>query len=234
MHARFGQPAPALVAHGNLVIGRATPRCAPDRGNGRTPRTMEPRRARRPLREATAGAHGHPLEVVDGERSAIASLYGRYANRVYRVALAILGSREEAEDLTQDVFATLCGPSSYDPSRGSMRAFLTAMTRSRAIDRLRFRGRSARLLKTWSEAAPVGDAPAMPSEGVSMRRTAERIRGALAGLPAAQRQVLEMAYYRGLSQHEIAVELGRPLGTVKSWSRRALLELGCVLEELRA
>jgi RNA polymerase sigma-70 factor (ECF subfamily) len=180
------------------------------------------------LQEAT---QGHPLEVVSEERSDVESLYDRHASLVYHLALALLRSREEAEDLTQDVFASLCGPTVYDPSRGSMRAFLTAMTRSRAIDRLRFRGRSARLLEMWSAAAPFGDAPAMPWECVVMRRTAERIREVLAGLPAAQRQVLEMAYFQGLSQQEIAAELDAPLGTVKSWSRRALQELGCILGE---
>jgi RNA polymerase sigma-70 factor (ECF subfamily) len=233
MHALFGSatvglpeargnpgPGPALDdAAGGAEPVPSCKRAVPAQG----PRSAQPLPA----------APRHPTEVVAGEGSAITSLYGRYASVVYRVGLAILGSREEAEDLTQDVFATLCGPTSYDPGRGSMRTFLTAMTRSRAIDRLRARGRSARLLKTWPEAVPFGNAPAMPWEGVSTRRTVERVRGALAGLPAAKREVLEMAYYRGLSQQEIAAELGTPLGTVKSWSRRALLDLGCVLEEFR-
>jgi RNA polymerase sigma-70 factor, ECF subfamily len=223
----------------NPAIGLAPLRRETDRDSARTTQTMEPGRVagqahRRPLQEQLAPADEHALGVVAAGSSAIEPLYSSHASLVYRLALAIVGSREEAEDLTQDVFATLCGSTPYDPSRGSMGAFLTAMTRSRAIDRLRCRGRAARLLKTWHEAASFGDVPRMPYEGVSMRRTAERVREALAGLPEAQREVLEMAYYRGLSQPEIAAELDAPLGTVKSWSRRALLELGSALEDLRA
>jgi RNA polymerase sigma-70 factor (ECF subfamily) len=167
---------------------------------------------------------------VAADPSAVAQLYGRYARLVHGVALAILGSREEAEDLTQEVFLTLCSPTAYDPNRGSVGAFLTTMTRSRAIDRLRCRIRSARLLKTWHE-TPFAHAPAMPCDDVSMQRAEERVRAALAGLPHALREVLEMAYYRGLSQQEIAAELDLPLGTVKSRSRRALLDLGHALED---
>lgn len=148
------------------------------------------------------------------------------------MALAILGSREEAQDLTQEVFVTVCEPTAFDPSRGSVSAFLTTMTRSRAIDRLRRRGRSVRLLKTWHEATPPAPAPPSPFERVSMERCAERVRGALAQLPEAERQVLELAYFRGLSQAEIAADLDTPLGTVKSRSRRALMTLKRTLQDL--
>jgi RNA polymerase sigma factor (sigma-70 family) len=82
------------------------------------------------------------------------------------------------------------------------------------------------------EAAPPSPAPATPFEHVTMRRTAERVRAVLTELPGAQRQVLEMAYYRGLSQRDIAADLDTPLGTVKSRSRRALMMLGRALEDL--
>jgi RNA polymerase sigma-70 factor (ECF subfamily) len=146
--------------------------------------------------------------------------------------MAILGSREEAQDLTQEVFMTVCEPTAYDPSRGTVSAFLTTMTRSRAIDRLRRRGRSVRLLKTWHEATPPAPGPSTPFERVSMERCAERVRAALAELPEAERQVLELAYYKGLSQAEIADDLSTPLGTVKSRSRRALMALKRTLEDL--
>jgi RNA polymerase sigma-70 factor (ECF subfamily) len=165
------------------------------------------------------------LEAVAADPSALAALYGRYAKLVYRRALAILRCREEAQDLTHEVFLSVCEPTAYDRDRGSVGAFLTTMTRSRAIDRLRRRGRSARLLRTWHEAAPATPAPRTPFEHVSMRRSVERVRALLAELPGTQRQVLEMAYYDGLSQREIAADLGTPLGTVKSLSRRALQKL---------
>jgi RNA polymerase sigma-70 factor (ECF subfamily) len=127
---------------------------------------------------------------------------------------------------------TVCEPTGYDPNRGSVSAFLTTMTRSRAIDRLRRRGRSVRLLKTWHEATPVAPSPTTPFERVSLQRCAERVRGALAELPEAERQVLELAYFKGLSQAEIAADLDAPLGTVKSRSRRALMTLKRALEDL--
>ena len=162
----------------------------------------------------------------------LAPLYHRHSKRVYGVALAILRSREEAEDVTQEVFATLCGSSAYEPNRGSIGAFLVTMARSRAIDRLRCRRRSTRLLKSWwAEAPPTEVATTTPCERISMRRTAERVREAIAKLPCAQRQILEMAYYRDLTQREIAAELDTPLGTVKTWSRRALIALGNLLNE---
>ena len=172
------------------------------------------------------------LRAAAEDPSALGPLYDRYAKLVYGLALAILGSREEAQDLTQEVFVTVCEPTGFDPGRGSVSAFLTTMTRSRAIDRLRRRGRSVRLLKTWHEATPVTTAPPTPFESLSVGRCAERVRGALAELPEAERQVLEMAYFKGLSQAEIAADLDTPLGTVKSRSRRALMTLKRALQDL--
>lgn len=166
--------------------------------------------------------------------SALGPLYDRHAKRVFGLAQAMLGSREEAEDLTHDVFETVCRTSAYDPDRGSLRAFLSTLTRSRAIDRLRRRGRSARLLETRHEVAVSAPAPTMPFDHVAMRRATERVRAAVAELPAVHRQVIEMSYYGGLSQQQIAAELDTPLGTVKSWSRRALLALRRALEDFAA
>jgi RNA polymerase sigma-70 factor (ECF subfamily) len=151
---------------------------------------------------------------------------------VYGVALAILGSPEEAEDLVQEVFLTVSEPTAYDPARGSVGAFLTTMARSRAIDRLRRRGRSVRLLRTWHDAAPVAPAAPSPFERVAVGECAQRVRSALGALSDADREVLELAYWRGLSQSEIAADLGAPLGTVKSRCRRALLALRDALGDL--
>ncbi len=165
------------------------------------------------------------LDAMATDPSAFAALYERYAKLVHGRALSILGCPEEAQDLTHEVFVSACGLSLYDRDRGTVGAFLMAMTRSRALDRLRGRGRSARLVKTWHEAASLAPAPCSPFEQVSTGRAAERVRALLAELPGTQRRVLEMAYYDGLSQREIAAGLGTPLGTVKSLSRRALMTL---------
>ena len=126
----------------------------------------------------------------------------------------------------------MCTPTAYDPGRGSVSAFLTTMTRSRAIDRLRRRTRSVRLLRTQWEAAPPPELPLTPLDRVSTAQCAARVRQALAALPESERRVLEMAYYRGLTQAEIAEELGAPLGSVKSWCRRGLIGLKTALGEL--
>jgi RNA polymerase sigma-70 factor (ECF subfamily) len=142
---------------------------------------------------------------------------------VYGLALAILKNQQEAEDLTQEVFLMLCS-AAYDSARGSIGAFLTTLVRSRAIDRLRRRSRSVRLLRDQWASAPAPELPATPLDRVSTAQCSARVRQALAGLPENERRVVELAYYRGLTQTEIADELGAPLGSVKSWCRRGLID----------
>ena len=159
------------------------------------------------------------------QTGALGALYDRYAGLVYGLALRILGAPSEADDLTQEIFLTLCTKCDYDPARGSLSAFLVTLTRSRAIDKIRARTRKTRFLEHWGGAVIPDDPIASPLDELSMAERSERVRAALADLPEAQRRVLEMAYYRGLSQTEIAAELDTPLGTVKSWARRGLFSL---------
>jgi RNA polymerase sigma-70 factor (ECF subfamily) len=180
-------------------------------------------------RRAWPAADACLLERAAADPSALALLYDRYARLVRGVALAILGCLDEAEDLTHEVFVGICEHGAYDAERGTPGAFLVRVTRSRAIDRLRRRARSDRLLRSWHAAeAPSGD-PRSPFDQIATRRAVERVRGLLAELPGSQRQVLELAYYGGLSQREIAADLATPLGTVKSLSRRALMTLAHAL-----
>lgn len=161
----------------------------------------------------------------------LARIYDQYAGLVYGLARAILTNTQEAEDLTQEIFVGLLGRCAYDPSRGSLASFLTMMTRSRAIDILRSRDRTARLLETWGDGSATG-AAATPHEEVSGDECARSVRLALDSLPAAQRQVLEMAYFKGLTQVEIAEALNAPLGTVKTWVRKGLYSLRNALQNL--
>ncbi len=161
---------------------------------------------------------------------ALGILYDRYGVLVFRLALRILGNKQDAEDLTQDVFINLSRTTAFDAKRGTMQAFLMVMTRSRAIDRIRkLRSQSASLQKWQKSIAQL--APDHPMENVSKRETSEQVRAALQGLPERHRQVLEMAYYEGRSQSEIAQNLGIPLGTIKSWARQGLISLRKVLRE---
>ena len=185
---------------------------------------------------AAAGSARADRELVDSlarDPSALAEIYDRYAGLVYGLALAALRNAEDAQDLTQEIFLTLYRQSgSYDPARGALGGFLATMTRTRAIDLLRARGRKVRLLQDFHRTTPPSSPSFAPLERISIGQCSERVRSALAQLPESQRRVLEMAYYRGLSQSEIAVDLGASLGTVKSWARRGLLSLKLALGDL--
>ncbi len=165
------------------------------------------------------------LALQAGESSALGQLYDRYASLVYSLALKILTDPQEAEDLTQEIFLTLWHRNTYNPNRGSLSSFLTTMTRSRAIDRLRTRSTKHRFLGRWFQKMTSSAPLPTPFEQASIQERQEQVRKALAQLPQKQRQVLEMAYYQGLSQSEIARELDTPLGTVKTWARKGLLKL---------
>jgi RNA polymerase sigma-70 factor (ECF subfamily) len=162
----------------------------------------------------------------------LARIYDQHAQLVYGLARAILANTQEAEDLTQEIFVGLLGRCAYDPSRGSLASFLTMMTRSRAIDILRARDRTSRLLETWGDGAGAAGAAMTPHEEVSSDECARSVRRALDTLPATQRQVLEMAYFKGLTQIEIAEALNAPLGTVKTWARKGLYSLRNALQNL--
>jgi len=169
--------------------------------------------------------------LVSGEVSALGILYERYGEVVYRFALRILGNAQEAEDLTQEVFLTLWRNQSYDPKRGSMLAFLNTLTRSKSIDRYRQRQAQWRSLEKLGKSnflEPRNDL----MDKLALKETSFQVRKAMDTLPTHQRIVLEMAYFDGLSQSEIAEDLKIPLGTVKSHKRNALLKLRQVLDSL--
>jgi RNA polymerase sigma-70 factor, ECF subfamily len=165
----------------------------------------------------------------DGQVDALGNLYDRYSRLVYGLAYKILGNSEEAEDITQEVFLTLWRRDSYNPSRGSLSSFLTTMTRSRSIDKLRSRGTRLRFLQRW-QGFVKNEAVATPLDHASMGERSQLVRDAMLQLPESERLILEIAYYEGLSQSEIAKRLNIPLGTVKTRSRQGLLKLRQTLQ----
>ena len=183
-----------------------------------------------------AGSARADRELMDSlahDSTALEVLYDRYAGLVYGLAVAALRNPADAQDLTQEVFVTLKEQSrNYDPARGALAGLLATMTRTRAIDRLRARGRKLRLLQDLHRAAPPAEMGFDPLERLSLGQCADRVRAALAELPEVQRKVLELAYYRGLTQSEIAADLDASLGTVKSWARRGLQSLARALGDL--
>lgn len=169
--------------------------------------------------------------ISQGDPNALAALYDRYSGLVYGLSLKILRDPQAAEDLTQEVFLTLWRSRNYDPDRGSLSSFLVMLTRSRALDRIRARQSNLKFLDRWSQQMFTQAPPTTPFEQAAIQERSQRVRQALAELPDSQRQVLEMAYYQGLSQAEIAKSLDTPLGTVKTRARQGLLKLKQLLDD---
>lgn len=171
------------------------------------------------------------VEILQAWRSgngqAFGIFYDRYGELVYRLSLRILSSPQEAEDLTQEIFILLSRNSTYDSKRGSISTFLTVLTRSRAIDHIRKTRSQQQHLQKWEQgiASELDIRTSSLMENASLAERSEKVKSALAKLPENHRQVLEMAYFDGLSQSEITKMLGTPLGTVKSWARNGLIRL---------
>jgi RNA polymerase sigma-70 factor (ECF subfamily) len=171
------------------------------------------------------------LAMTQGQTEALGVLYDRHAGLVYSVALNVLGNPQEAEDLTQDIFVRLIHRSAYDPRRGSFRTFLSILTRSRALDRVRSRQRETQRSKQQQQPDASVSVSPMAMDELSQREQTQEVQAALAQLPAQQQQLLHMSYYEGLTQATIAERLGLPLGTVKSKVRRSLLKLREILQD---
>lgn len=169
--------------------------------------------------------------LKSGDLSALGAIYDRYGEAVYRLALRIVGNVTEAEDLTQEVFLTFWHSSTYDPNRGSMLVFLMTLTRSRAINRLHQSRSQQQLLQRFGRNLP-SDSSNPLMDKASLSEISLRVSEALQRLPENQRQVLEMAYYDGMSQSEITRQLNIPLGTVKTRARQGLLKLRRLLKDL--
>jgi RNA polymerase sigma factor (sigma-70 family) len=172
--------------------------------------------------------------VVAGDDSALGKLYDRYSGLVYGLARRVTRSTAVAEEITQEVFVFLWEhPERFDASRGSLRAFLGAVTHRRSVDVVRKETRrSAREDKVavdpavGLEIAEVIDL----AERVAGRDLAERVRAAVATLPSEQREAVELAYFGGCTFKDVAVRLGIPEGTAKSRLRLALSKLAGLLE----
>lgn len=163
------------------------------------------------------------LAVAAGDRKALAALYDRHGSSMLGLGVRVLRSRRDAEDVLHDVFLEVWRRAhSYDPSRASVRGWLFLMMRSRSLDR---RKSAAVALSTSLEVTTLDAALAQSSSLASRTPSGEahalaldhkRAVEALAKLPEAQRAVLVLGYFEGLSSSEIAAELDLPIGTVKS------------------
>ena len=166
--------------------------------------------------------------LVAGDERALAIVVGEFGALVRGVARKVLGDDAAAEDVTQDVFVWLWErPDRFDPDRGSLRAFLTVVSRRRAIDWIRRHDADRRRADRAAQEAPI--ALNDVADDVSARDDAAQVRAAVAALPAEQRDAVTLAFFGGLSYREVAVRLGIPEGTAKSRLRLALAKLSASL-----
>lgn len=166
--------------------------------------------------------------MARGDKTALARLYDSLAKPLYSLAFRVLNDATEAQDVVQDVFFQLWHKApDYDTSRGSVFSWAATLTRNRAIDRVRMRRRRAELLAEAAgelqPAAAAGDADSAGS--LWAQEKAGAVRAALTRLAPDQRTAIELAYFSGLTQQEIATRLDEPLGTIKARIRRGLLQL---------
>lgn len=165
------------------------------------------------------------------DEDALGELYDRFAGTLNALAFRVLRDAALAEEVVQEVFLHAWNRAgSYDPSRSSVSTWLVLVARSRAIDRLRSRQVVDRTHDQVRQDAPRHESP-QGSRRVQRMDRRRRIRGELARLPAEQRQVVELAYYGGLTQSEIAAATGTPLGTVKTRTLLALRKLRAALRD---
>ena len=184
-------------------------------------------------------------ELVRGSETALSTLYDRYGDAIFASAYRLTADRGIAEEVVQETFLTLWNRAElFDPTAGSLPAWLHAIGRNRAVDRLRAAGRRPRLVALSSAAMPdesetqgleramasgtvvAGSAqPPGPEEAADAAGLRQAIRAAMTTMPDQERTVILLAYQEELSQTEIAVRLDWPLGTVKTRTRRALLRL---------
>ena len=168
--------------------------------------------------------------VAAGEQSALSELYDRYQGLMHGMATRITGDPTQAQDVVQDAFVGVWrNASRYTSSRASARTWILSIAHHRAVDAIRRRRPSVELPEAGSVPPSALIAPDVWPE-VAQRLDSETVREALTRLPAAQREAIELAYFSGLTQQEIAARTDSPLGTVKSRVRLGLLQLRRVLD----
>lgn len=173
-------------------------------------------------------------QIARQDQIGLSQLYDRYARVVQALAYRLLGSREEAEEVVLDVFSQVWRTAEkYDAGKGRVDAWLFMLTRSRALDRGRKRQRYARVFEsvTVAEKAERTMVSQNPESVLLRGDRRQQIKAALAQIPPEQRQIIELAYFQGLSQSQIVQQTGISLGTVKTRARLGLKKLRALLQE---
>jgi RNA polymerase sigma-70 factor, ECF subfamily len=170
------------------------------------------------------------VRLAAGDEHALAEVFDRLAPVVYGSALRVIGDPAVVQDVVQDVFVELWShPGRYDPAAGTLRTYLIVLARHRAVDLVRSELRRIARQERHYRLTP-GQRHLSPSEEVTAADVAGVVRSAVRQLPDAQRRVIELAYFQGLSCREVALAAGIPEGTAKSRLRLALAKLETVLD----
>ena len=171
-----------------------------------------------------------PLEdllaaTARGDKAAFQRLYTLSAPRLYPIVRRLLVAREAADEVLQEAYVLIWRKATqYRSEKGRPMAWMATIARNCAIDRLRSEAREPRHIEPWDEAAEVKADPAARSQS-PMERVDPSLQKCLAKLPEKQRDAILLAYYHGMTHEELAAHMQVPLGTVKSWVRRGLLQL---------
>ncbi|MGD1019175.1 MAG: sigma-70 family RNA polymerase sigma factor [Verrucomicrobiia bacterium] len=177
---------------------------------------------------STAGADDRALlrAVAARDKEALRQLYARHSAVLFALALKVLSDRAEAEDVLQEAFIQVWKTAgSFDEGRGKPLGWLIMLTRSRAIDRLRSRKTRTRATESMAKDASQTAGSTTPADEALASEAQRTVRNALKSLPPDQRAPIEMAYFGGLTQFEIAQQLSQPLGTVKTRIRNGMMRL---------
>ncbi len=168
--------------------------------------------------------------LAAGDDHALAEVFDHLGPTVFGAALRVLGEGSAAQDVVQDVFVELWShPDRYDPSAGPLGSYLIVRARHRAIDLIRSELRRLARQERHHRMTPEGGDPT-PADRVTAADTADAVRAAVRLLPDGQREVVELAYFQGMSYREVAHATGIPEGTAKSRLRLALAKLETVLD----
>ncbi len=172
-------------------------------------------------------------EIADHNRDALAALYDRYGRRVFGLAVRMLNDAVKSEEVTQDVFLRVWRrATSYTPTKGKFTTWLFRIAHNRTIDELRkMRRDKSRFADDIADHYDLESPSISPSDAAVANSEYEQVRLALNVLPDPQREVVELSYFKGFTQSEIAAQTGQPLGTVKTRMRLALKKLRKALQE---
>ncbi len=169
--------------------------------------------------------------IPGGDRAALQTVYRLTSAKLFGIAIRILGERSEAEDVLQEVYVTVWRKAAtFDAARASPMTWLIAIVRNRAIDRLRA-GRQNRRMEPIDVADEVADTAPAADSALESAQDHARLHGCLDGLEARERNALRGAFFDGNTYDELAERMKVPLGTMKSWIRRAMIKLKSCLEQ---